>query len=230
MKKIGKIVSVVGARPNVIKLGPIHNKLNSSKKLNCKIIHTGQHYDYEMSEIFFKEFNLPAPHYNLEVGSGTAIYQIGKMMFKLEGVVAKERPDMILVYGDTNSTLAGALSANKLGIPLGHVEAGLRSFDRNMPEEINRIVTDHLSDYLFAPTRTAVLNLEKENIQGRIFNTGDISVEIVKKAENLKSSIMAEIGVEKYSYFLLTIHRAENTGSPQVLQKLVDMIAKLDYS
>lgn len=230
MKKIGKIVSIVGARPNVIKLAPIHNKLNSSNKLDCKIIHTGQHYDYEMSEIFFKEFDLPAPHYDLEVGSGTAIYQIGKMMSKLEGVIAKERPDMVLVYGDTNSTLAGALSANKCGIPLGHVEAGLRSFDRNMPEEINRIVTDHLSDYLFAPTRTAVFNLHKENIQGRIFNTGDISVEIVKKAKRLKSSVLAEIGVEKYSYFLLTIHRAENTSSPQVLRNLVSMIAKLDYS
>ena len=220
----------MGARPNIIKMAPIHNKLNSSKKLISKIVHTGQHYDYEMSEIFFKEFDLPAPHYNLEVGSGTAIYQIGKMMSKLELVIAKEHPDMVLVYGDTNSTLAGAFSANKLGIPLGHVEAGLRSFDRSMPEEINRIVTDHLSDYLFAPTRTAVLNLQKENIRFNVFNTGDISVEIVKKASKLSSPILAEIGVQKHSYFLLTIHRAENTSSPQILRNLVKMISKLDYS
>ncbi|HEY7109665.1 MAG TPA: UDP-N-acetylglucosamine 2-epimerase (non-hydrolyzing) [Nitrososphaeraceae archaeon] len=229
-KKIKKIISVVGARPNIIKMAPIHNKLNSSKKIISKIVHTGQHYDYEMSEIFFKEFDLPAPHYDLEVGSGTANYQIGKMMSKLEQVIAKEHPDMVLVYGDTNSTLAGALSANKCSVPVGHVEAGLRSFDRNMPEEINRIVTDHLSDYLFAPTRTALFNLQKENIQGRIINTGDISVEIVEKAKGLKSSILAEIGVEKYSYFLLTIHRAENTSSPRILRSLVDMIATLDYS
>lgn len=225
-----KILSVVGARPNIIKMAPIHKRLALSSSHATKIIHTGQHYDFKMSKIFFNEFDLPEPDYNLEVGSGTAIYQIGVMMQRLEKVYSEEQPDLVLVYGDTNSTLAGALSANKCDIPIGHVEAGLRSFDRSMPEEINRILTDHISDYLFAPTLTAAKNLRRENAHGRIFETGDLSVEIVSDSLKVRSDIVGELGLERSSYLLLTIHRAENTNSAQILRSLMQLMSKLDYT
>ncbi len=220
------IASVVGARPNIIKMAPIHKKLINHA--NHLIIHTGQHYDYQMSEVFFKEFNLPEPNFNLEVGSGNASYQIGEMMLRLEKVFERIGPDFILVYGDTNSTLAGALCARKCNISIGHVEAGLRSFDRRMPEETNRIIADHISDYRFAPTKTAINNLRKENVQGMMFPTGDISVEIVKDALKLKSSILLDLNLKPFSYILLTIHRAENTNCPGVLKSIVDAIRMVD--
>lgn len=220
------IASVVGARPNIIKMAPIHRKLIEHN--NHVIIHTGQHYDYQMSEVFFKEFNLPKPNFNLEVGSGTANYQIGQMILSLEKVLDEIGPNFILVYGDTNSTLAGALSARKRNIPIGHVEAGLRSFDRRMPEETNRIITDHISEYLFAPTQTALINLRKENVWGSAFRTGDISVEIVKEAMELKSNILFDLDLSSSSYILLTIHRAENTESPAVLGSIMNAIRIVD--
>jgi UDP-GlcNAc3NAcA epimerase len=224
--KIMTIASVVGARPNIIKMAPIHRKIITQS--GHLIIHTGQHYDYTMSEIFFKEFDLPEPTFNLDVGSGTANYQIGQMIIRLEGVLVGARPDLVLVYGDTNSTLAGALAARKRNIPIGHIEAGLRSFDRRMPEETNRIITDHISDYLFAPTQTAINNLRKEHVQGKIFYTGDISVEIVNKALDLKSRILSEIKISPSSYILFTMHRAENTDCKDVLRSIVDSIKKID--
>jgi UDP-N-acetylglucosamine 2-epimerase (non-hydrolysing) len=165
-----KIASVVGARPNFIKLAPIHNAV--SKFAEHTIVHTGQHYDYELSEIFFKEFRLPKPDYNLEVGSGKATYQIGEMIKRLEKIFAKTRFDLVIVYGDTNSTFAGALSADRMGIRVAHVESGLRSFDRRMPEELNRVLTDHTCDYLFAPTPTAVNNLKQERVHGKVVYRG----------------------------------------------------------
>ena len=176
-----KIGSVVGARPNFIKLAPIHKVISTFSDLHT-IIHTGQHYDYQLSEIFFKEFNLPEPNFELDVGSGRPGYQIGEMIKRLEKVFLQSEFDLVLVYGDTNSTFAGALSAMRSGIKVAHVESGLRSFDRRMPEEINRLLTDHLSDYLFAPTQSAIKNLEREHVFGKVFYTGDISVEIVKEA------------------------------------------------
>ena len=220
------IASVVGARPNIIKMAPIHKKLINHA--NHVIIHTGQHYDYQMSEVFFKEFNLPEPNFNLEVGSGTANYQIGQMMLRLEKVLDRIEPDFILVYGDTNSTLAGALCARKCNIPTGHVEAGLRSFDRRMPEETNRIIADHISEDLFAPTKTAINNLKKENVHGMLFQSGDISVEIVKDALKLKSNILSDLNLKPFSYILLTIHRAENTDCPAVLKSIVDALRTVD--
>ncbi|HZT34448.1 MAG TPA: UDP-N-acetylglucosamine 2-epimerase, partial [Nitrososphaera sp.] len=177
-----KIASVVGARPNFIKLAPVHKALAKSPEIEHTIIHTGQHYDFEMSEIFFKEFKIPEPDVNLEVGSGTPGYQTGEMIKRIEQALLRSSFDLVLVYGDTNSTLAGALAAAGSGIKLAHVESGLRSFDRRMPEETNRVLTDHVSDYLFAPTRTAVDNLRKESVQGRIIYSGDLSVEIVDEA------------------------------------------------
>src|SRR6058998_4184687 len=166
-----KIASIVGARPNIIKLAPINEQINTFAE--HVIIHTGQHYDYELSEVFFKEFNLQKPHYNLEVGSAPPNYQVAEMIKRLEKIFLKNRFDLVIVYGDTNSTFAGAFSANRMNIKIAHVESGLRSFDQHMPEEINRILTDHISDYLFAPTPTALKNLKKENIHGQVHFTGD---------------------------------------------------------
>lgn len=222
-----KIASVVGARPNFIKLAPVHRETITFAE--HVIIHTGQHYDYQLSEIFFKEFQLPKPDYDLEVGSGKPNYQIGEMIKRLEEIFLKIRFDLVIVYGDTNSTLAGALSANRLGIKVAHVESGLRSFDRRMPEEINRVLTDHIGDYLFAPTRTAVKNLEKEHVYGKIVNTGDVSVEMVKRAARFaaKSHILADLHLEPKSYMLFTMHRAENTDSKANLASVIRAFERL---
>ncbi len=206
-----QVVSVVGARPNFVKLKPVHKALE--KVLHHEIIQTGQHYDFELSEIFFKEFNLPKPDYNLGIGSGLPGYQVGQMIKKIEKILRDNKYDLVLVYGDTNSTFAGAFAATKSNIKVAHIESGLRSFDRRMPEEINRILTDNLSQYLFASTQTARLNLERENIFGKIYDTGDLSVEIVSEANNLasKSKIIKDLDLNPKNYILFTMHRAENT-------------------
>ena len=235
-----KIVSVVGARPNFIKLAPVHKSL--SQYCDHVIVHTGQHYDYEMSDIFFKELQIPKPDINLGVGSTSPGEQIGEMMKGLEeefgygrregveraGVASK--PDLVLVYGDTNSTLAGALAASVNNLPIAHIEAGLRSFDRRMPEERNRILTDHLSDLLFAPTGTAARNLKDERAVGRIINSGDITVEVVKEALKFSkdSTIMEELSLESKNFILFTMHRAENTGSYSNLKTILETFQELE--
>ena len=209
-----KVASIVGARPNIVKMGPVHKSLDSSG-IEHLIVHTGQHYDYEMSEIFFNDFELPKPDIHLGVGSGTSCFQIGEIIQRLERKITEKDIDLVLVYGDTNSTLAGAICANKRNMKLGHIEAGLRSYDFTMPEENNRILTDHLSNYLFAPTKNAVNNLKKEKIRGKVYYTGDLSVEIIAtiKAISTQSKILDILGLKSRSYFLLTMHRAENTSS-----------------
>jgi UDP-N-acetylglucosamine 2-epimerase len=209
--KSHKVVSIVGARPNFVKLKPIHNVLE--KVLHHEIIHTGQHYDYRLSEIFFKEFNLPKPDYNLEIGSGLPGHQVSEMITKIEKILLKKEYDLVLVYGDTNSTFAGAFAAIKSNTKVAHVESGLRSYDRRMPEEINRILTDNLSQYLFASTKTAKANLERENIFGKIYETGDLSVEIVSEAKKFasKSKITKNLNIDPKNYVVFTMHRAENT-------------------
>ena len=212
MKK-NKIISIVGARPNFVKLHPIHSALTSIG-IDHIIIHTGQHFDYEMSQVFFENLKLPNPDYNLNVGVGGHNFQLGQMLTKLEEILVKENPELVLVYGDTNSTLAGSLAANKLNFLVCHVEAGLRSFDRKMPEEINRILTDHISDTLFCPTKNAVKNLKREHVFGKSFLTGDVMAETLNDILQLKekeSEILNRLNIERKGYFLLTIHRSENT-------------------
>lgn len=220
-----KIASVVGARPNFIKLAPLHKALSTIS--THTIVHTGQHYDYEMSEIFFKEFNLPKPDYNLEIGSGTQCFQIGEMVKGLEQIFLQNEFDLVIVYGDTNSTFAGSLAANRSGLKTAHVESGLRSFDRRMPEEINRILTDNICDYLFAPTQTALKNLHQEHVFGRIFNTGDISVEIIQQTESLSSTILKDLELQPKSYLLFTMHRAENTNSRDNMASILQVFETL---
>ena len=162
-----KIMSVIGVRPQFVKASVVSRELR--KKHEEILVHTGQHYDYQMNKIFFDELNIPEPDYHLDVGSGSHGYQTGEMLKKIEEVLLKEKPDLLLTYGDTNSTLAGALAASKLHIKTAHVESGLRSFDRSMPEEINRILTDHCSDILFCPTKNAVENLKNEGITENVY-------------------------------------------------------------
>lgn len=175
---MNKVIHVVGARPQFIKMAPLYNALREN--LKQVIIHTGQHYDFDMSDIFFDQLNIPEPDYNLEVGSGKHGEQTAKIITRLEEKLLKEQPSLVILYGDTNSTLGAAIACSKLHFPMVHVEAGVRSFNRKMPEEINRIVTDKVADIHFAPTKTAVNNLEKEGINRFVYNTGDIMYDILK--------------------------------------------------
>ena len=240
-----KIVTIVGARPQFIKAAAIRRviqkinersqaRLYEKRRIQEILVHTGQHYDYMMDKVFFKELKLPKPDYHLGVGSGSHAEQTGKMLERIEMVLQKERPERVLVYGDTNSTLAGALAAAKLKIPVAHVEAGLRSFNRAMPEEINRVLTDHLSTFLFCPTDQAVRNLLKEGIKNGgtriVNNVGDVmydSILYYSKITEKKSRILYDLNlvsqrspIRNPQYYLATLHRAENTDDPKKLKSI----------
>lgn len=226
-----KIVTVIGARPQFIKASVVSKELR--KKFEEIIIHTGQHYDKNMSDIFFEELNIPKPDYNLGIGSGSHAYQTGMMLIEIEKILLKEQPDYVLVYGDTNSTIAAALSASKLLIPVIHVEAGLRSFNMNMPEEQNRILTDHVSTILFASTDEAINNLKNEGITSNVFNVGDVMCDSVlsfSKEVNREKIKLIPLYEEKQidKWYLATIHRAENTFDSSNLYQILKVLNDLD--
>lgn len=216
-----KIAIVLGCRPEIIKFTSIIRELEK-RKIDYVLIHTGQHYSHEMDKVFFEELKLPLPAYNLDVGSGSHGIQTGKMMIALEPILQKEKPDVILVEGDTTSVLAGGLTAVKLGIKVGHVEAGLRSWDRDMPEEINRIVVDHISDYLFAPTPGAVRNLLNEGIPPeKIYMTGNTIVDAIKSTEDQKLLHVPN------KYILVTVHRPSNVDTKNDLANILAGLGKI---
>ncbi|MFC4544948.1 non-hydrolyzing UDP-N-acetylglucosamine 2-epimerase [Paenactinomyces guangxiensis] len=223
-----KVLTVVGARPQFIKAAPVSRAIRQQSQEI--LVHTGQHYDKAMSEVFFEELNIPVPDYNLHVGSKSHGAQTGEMLSKVEEVIIKEKPDCVLVYGDTNSTLAGALAASKLHIPVAHIEAGLRSFNRRMPEEVNRVLTDHVSEWLFCPTRTAVRHLANEGINKGVYLCGDVMLDAVnynRKLADEKSTVLNDLDLKPGSYILITLHRAENTDDPARLRQITGAINEL---
>jgi len=217
-----KIVTIVGARPQFIKCAPLSRELR--REHTEVLVHTGQHYDYGMSDVFFADLAIPEPDYNLGVGSGPQGMQTGEILARVEDVLLKEEPDLAIVFGDTNSTLAGALAAVKLHIPVAHVEAGLRSFDRTMPEEINRVVTDHVSALLFCPTETAVRNLAREGIRNGVFLVGDVMVDALAYNRGIaaeRSRVLPRFGLQPGNYLVLTVHRPANTDSREHMEAIL---------
>lgn len=217
-----RIVTIVGARPQFIKTALLSRELR--KKHDEILVHTGQHYDDGLSKVFFEEMGIPSPSYNLGIGSDTHAAQTAKMMMKIEGVLVSEKPDLALVYGDTNSTLAGALVAAKMLIPVAHVEAGPRMFDMTVPEEVNRILTDRVSSLLFAPTRTAVDNLKREGITLGVHLSGDVMLDTFlhfSRVAEEQSTILARLNLHRNAYLLATVHRARNTDDEKNLAQIV---------
>ena len=246
-----KIVTIVGARPQFIKAAAVSRSIQAfnrrvlqggiGKRLREILVHTGQHYDYLMDRVFFEELRLPKPDYHLGVGSGSHAIQTGRMLERIETVLNKEKPAIVVVYGDTNSTLAGALAAAKLHIPIAHVEAGLRSYKRNMPEEVNRLLADHLSTLLFSPTVQSVRNLSKEGIRNGdktvVKNVGDVMYDSVLYYAQLaekRSTILEDLNLVNLQsaicnpqYYLATLHRAENTDDPKKLKSILRALAEI---
>lgn len=221
-----KIVTIIGARPQFIKAAVVSLALSKQKAVEV-LLHTGQHYDQNMSRIFFQELGIAEPKYNLGVNSASHGAMTGRMLEQIEKILLMENPDYVLVYGDTNSTLAGALAASKLHIPIAHIEAGLRSFNRNMPEEINRVLTDNISELLFVPTQTGIINLRKEGILNGVHHTGDVMYDAALffgKISDKKSKIMEKLQVGTKHFYLATVHRAENTDNPERLSSILDAL------
>jgi UDP-GlcNAc3NAcA epimerase len=226
-----KIVTIVGARPQFIKAAAVSREiLKHTGRLEEVMVHTGQHYDPNMSQVFFDELEIPAPKYNLEVSGGTHGVMTGRMLEGIEQVLLSEKPDWVLIYGDTNSTLAGALAAAKLHIPVAHVEAGLRSFNMRMPEEINRILSDRVSNLLLCPTTVAVENLAKEGITQGVHNVGDVMYDVAlyyQERARTNSKILKRLGLDQKGYALVTCHRAENTDSLERLTEILSALATI---
>lgn len=225
---MNKILHIVGNRPQFIKLAPVVDELKK-KGTEQIIIHTGQHYDPNMSDVFFDELNIPRPNENLNIGSGTHAEVTGKAMIALERAIQRYTPDLVVVYGDTNSTLAGALACRKLNFPLCHIEAGTRSYNRENPEEVNRIIVDHISDILFCPDEVSVNNLVKEGITKNVFFSGDVMEDVFIKTpvspKGLK--ILEDNHLKKNEYFLMTWHRQENTDTIESLNNIIALIKEI---
>lgn len=223
-----KIITIIGARPQFVKAAILSKAFKKYKEIDEVILHTGQHYDHNMSDLFFTELEIPQPNYNLDIHGGTHGLMTGRMLEKIEEVFSFEKPDLALVFGDTNSTLAGALAARKNNIPLAHVEAGLRSYNMKMPEEINRILTDRISDFLFCPTNKAIENLNKEgfeNFDCKLVKSGDVMLDAAlyySAKPQASTDILERLNIK--DYVLCTIHRAENTDSISRLQSIIDAL------
>lgn len=234
-----KVVSIIGARPQFVKVAMIaeavqrHNRAAAAPtRIRHRLIHTGQHYEYAMSGVFFDELRLPKPNHYLGVGSGAQGAQTAVMLERIEKVLQIEGPDFVIVYGDTNSTLAGALAAAKLHIPVAHLEAGLRSFNRQMPEEVNRVVSDHLANVLLCPTKTAIQNLRNEGIAKNVFLTGDVMLDAVlvyREKARRRTKLLRTLGIHQKEYALATLHRAENTDSTQLLAEILETLAGIQH-
>lgn len=227
-----KILTVVGARPQFIKAAAVSRVIRTdfADRIEEVLVHTGQHYDDNMSKVFFEELDIPKPKYNLEISGGHHGAMTGRMLEAVERVLIDEKPDWVLIYGDTNSTLAGALAAAKLHIPVAHVEAGLRSFNMRMPEEVNRIVADRLSRLLFCPTAAAVDNLAKEGISAGVGNVGDVMFDVAlfyRDRAREQSAALGSLGLTKAGFALATCHRAENTDEPDRLKQIVEALAEI---
>lgn len=223
-----KIISLVGARPQFIKEAVIHREIKKHENINEILVHSGQHYDFNMSDIFFQELDIRRPDYFLSVGSGLHGEMTGKIMIEFEKVVLKEKPNLILVYGDTNTTLAGAIVAVKLKIPVAHVEAGIRQNPKDMPEEINRVLTDHVSNYLFCPSMLAVKNLEKEGITSGVYFVGDVIYDLYLMLQNnFKYDVYKKLNLEENEYILVTLHRDFNVDNKEKLEKMLLELNKI---
>ncbi len=226
-----RLLSVVGARPQFVKLAPIAAEC-SRRGVDHVIVHTGQHYDPMLSDVFFTDLGIPDPDVHLGVGSGTHGQQTGAILARMDAVLTQHRPDWVLVYGDTNSTLAGTLSAVKLHQPVAHLEAGLRSFNRAMPEEHNRVLTDHAADLLLAPTQVAMEHLSREGLASRSVHVGDVMVDVLMKVRSEladSEEVLARLGMVRGGSSVATIHRAENTDDPQRLQTIVQALVDVDH-
>lgn len=223
-----KIVNIVGARPNFMKVAPLHRAFQKRSEIESKIVHTGQHYDAKMSDVFFNQLELPQPHYFLGIGGGTHAQQTAKIMLEFEKVMEKEQPDLVLVVGDVTSTIACALVASKMHVPIAHVEAGLRSGDRRMPEEINRILTDSISDLLFVTEQAGIDNLKREGVPNeKVFMVGNCMIDSLvhyrQKAQQLR--VLADFGVTHGEYVLITMHRPANVDTAEGLSSILQIVA-----
>lgn len=235
MKKTLSLLTVVGARPQFVKAAAVSraiaalNQQGDAPAIHETLVHTGQHYDANMSQVFFDELRIPRPDFNLAIGGGSHGIQTGQMLMALEKVLVDARPDLLLIYGDTNSTLAAALAAAKLDIPVAHVEAGLRSWNRKMPEEINRVMADHISRFLFCPTRTAVKNLRREGIHQGVYDVGDVMYDcaLFYQARVEAEAVLGRHELKPHAFCLATLHRAENTDAPEKLGAILEGLSQV---
>ena len=226
-----KILTIVGARPHFIKASSVSQAIREQENLEEVIVHTGQHYDPQLSQNLIEELNIPIPKYNLGIGSGSHSWQMGTMLIKLGEVIEKEQPDLVIVYGDTNTTAAGAIVAAKQNIPVAHIEAGLREFDKRIPEEINKRLTDAVADFFFSPTATGLTNLAKEGTTDQVYHVGDVGIDLIhQNLDRIRAheTILKDYGLAKRNYFFMTCHRVANTIDKENLQEILSIFEEIE--